>query len=618
MKHRNDIDGLRCIAVGSVVLYHCGFARFLPGGFVGVDVFFVISGFLITNIIAADMARGDFSIFKFYDRRIRRILPALFAVYAFVIVSSLIVMLPLELADVGKSMISSAFFVSNIYFYFTTNYFDASADINSVLHTWSLSVEEQFYIFLPIMLYCLAGLKSGARAAIVATLGIVSFVACVWIMRTDRDAAFYLVHYRAWELLIGSMLALGYPKRVTNVAVNNLLGAVGLCLIGGSVLLLTESDPFPGVSALPTCLGAALILYSGMSGQTVIGRLLSLWPIRFVGLVSYSFYLWHWPVWVVSNQIFRIGRFESVIVILISFVLAVISWRFIETPFRQKRGEAIVPGRTLGWGVGGLVVSSVLATGAIYLPLFRDIPPEVSQVASYLKYDAGQSYRSGRCFLTSGNTFDAYDKAGCLDISDSKQDVFLIGDSHGAQYYPGLSSDASVNVLQATASGCKPVVGATGEKRCTELMSYIFKEFLPSHHVDTIVLAGRWELSDIPALRATAGVLKASANRVVVLGPIVEYNIPLPRILAQDIYWRHAEDVSDYTRTDRRSVDSAIQKAVLGTNLEYVSVIDAVCPEGKCTLWSGIGKPLQFDYGHLTADGSKLVVSRIYNAILAR
>ncbi|CAM5762330.1 acyltransferase [Labrys miyagiensis] len=616
--HRNDIDGLRAVAVVSVVLFHCGFARYFPGGFVGVDIFFVISGFLITGIVAADIEKGRFSLVDFYNRRVRRIFPALFTVYAFVLAASFLILMPSEVSAVIRNTISSLLFVSNVNFYSQASYFDTSSDFNALLHTWSLSVEEQFYVFFPLALYALRKLPRRTVLIILAVVAAVSFVASAFMVQQDASAAFYLVQYRTWELLAGSLLALGVVPAVSSRLLSNILAVLGVALVAGSVLLLNNTSPFPGLGALPVCLGTCLLIHSGSSSQTIVGRLLSLAPVRFVGLISYSLYLWHWPVWVFGNQVHEahdvVGRLGY---IALSFVLAALSWKFIEAPFRTKPYRT-GPIRTLGYASLGMV--TVLIASLLVPPAasaYWRVPPQVEEVASFANYDANKSYRTGQCFLTSEfNKFSMFRQDTCLALSDSKPNYLLVGDSHAAHMYPGmLAVGKDVNILQAAASGCKPIFDTHGDKRCTDLVKFVFDEFLPRHRVDTVVFSALWVDSDLPGLLREIGQAKQYARRVVVLGPIVQYDIALPRVLAKSLYEKDEAIVAAHRRDAVPQTDRLFAGAVPKAGADYISVYDAVCPAGRCTLWTGDNKPIQFDYGHLTPEGSELVISRIASSL---
>jgi peptidoglycan/LPS O-acetylase OafA/YrhL len=287
LRYRADIDGLRAIAVGSVVLFHAGVPG-IAGGFVGVDIFFVISGFLITKIIRDSIQEDRFSLADFYDRRIRRIFPALFTVYFVTYVLGLILLMPGDLKALGKSLLSSAAFVANFHFYENVGYFDAPSITKPLLHTWSLSVEEQFYVLWPLAMIALARfVKPRYWLPIVLCSLILSLAYAEWeIWRDNASAAFYLPHARAWELMMGALLAIALPRLAFERRLCEGMVALGLVLIVGSIALLSEDRDFPGLNAVLPCLGAALIIAAGARGPTAVGRLRSNKPVVFHGLIS--------------------------------------------------------------------------------------------------------------------------------------------------------------------------------------------------------------------------------------------------------------------------------------------------------------------------------------------
>ncbi|MFC3695314.1 acyltransferase family protein, partial [Chenggangzhangella methanolivorans] len=331
MLYRPEIDGLRAVAVLSVLLYHA--AGLVPGGFVGVDVFFVISGYVITKTIAADLAAGSFGLWSFYERRIRRIAPALGVTILATAAASAAILLPIDLEAMGKSAIAAALMVSNMLFWGQAGYFDAAAQAKPLLHTWSLGIEEQFYLIFPLLV---AGLWRFARRAVVPVLAVLaaaSFAASIWHLPVDPDDVFYLAPYRFWELLIGALIALRPARALEGSA----FAFLGLGLIAGAVLLYDDKTLFPGLAALAPTLGAALAINGAREGMAA-ARLLAARPLVLVGKISYSLYLVHWPliVLVEYRQDARLDATEAWLVIAVSLVLAWISWHFVEQPFRAK------------------------------------------------------------------------------------------------------------------------------------------------------------------------------------------------------------------------------------------------------------------------------------------
>jgi len=298
LKYRPDIDGLRAVAVLAVLFFHTNIPGF-SGGFVGVDIFFVISGFLITSIIIREIQQGTFSIARFYERRIRRIFPALFPVMAFSVAAGFYLMDAKALNDFGKSIASTTLFSSNILFCHQSGYFDAPALEKPLLHTWSLAVEEQFYILFPL---ALAFIRQRAKERYLLWISLalsISLAASIWAVFAKPTQAFYLMQFRAWELLTGSLLALGVIPKPESARLQNALSALGLALVVYCIGFYSEKTLFPGQNAILPVLGAAMIIHGNGNdnkGNGVIGKLLSIRPLVAVGLISYSLYLWHWPI----------------------------------------------------------------------------------------------------------------------------------------------------------------------------------------------------------------------------------------------------------------------------------------------------------------------------------
>lgn len=612
IRYRDDIDGLRAVAALLVVAFHCGFAKFVPGGFVGVDIFFVISGYLITGIVQGEVQAGRFSLWQFYERRVRRIFPALIAVYVAVLLASFVLLFPSETAQQAKNAAASILFISNVYFYLGTDYFDSASRFNALLHTWSISVEEQYYLFFPPILALAYRRFRAALKPLVAVVLVTSLALAQGRVADDASAAFYLVQYRAWELMMGAALALGMVPAIRHRGVSEIVAGVGVAAIVGSTLLLDRDSVFPGLAAAPACIGAACLIWSGMTGRTLAGRALGRPPARFVGRISYSLYLWHWPLWVLVSQVHEIkSNTGRVAFILLSLLVAAISWRFVEQPFR-RRDPAVSPRRAVLAGVAAMLATLGFVVAIPFVArAYWQVPERIERVGQFIHYRAVPGPRTGQCFLTTHDTFAAFDRATCLRMAPDRPNVLLFGDSHAAHFYRSLAALDGINVLQANASGCRPVADPVGEARCTALMRHVTGEFLPRHRVDTIILSALWQDGDWPALERQIALVRPYADHVVVFGPIVEYDRALPRVLAQALYRRDPSIVDRHRLARRRALDRELAARVPATGATYVSVHDALCPNGRCTLWTDDGNPIQFDYGHLTLKGSQLVIDRV-------
>lgn len=530
MAYRPDIDGLRTVAVLPVVLNHAGVPG-IWGGFVGVDIFFVISGYLITGILARDLVLGRHSIAEFYRRRVLRIFPALFAMLALTTLVACVAMLPGELTRYARSLGATTLFGSNLLFWSETGYFEPAARLKPLLHTWSLAIEEQFYIVWPLALAWIGAKRPAGMKALVLATTALSLGYAIWQVAHGPSTAFYLLPARAWELSLGAGLAL-IPQRPSARWVNEALGLLGLGLIGWAMRFYTEAAPFPGAAALLPCGGAALLILTGGAG-TLAERALALAPMRFVGKISYSLYLWHWPVIVFAELALFLPRTLPVMAgeIVVSLVLATLSWRFVEQPFRV--------------GVSGWRTPRVLA-----------------------------------------------------------------GDSHGAHFWPGLSRHASeAAILQATRTGCKPVLYPAGVGgACGAFFRTLLGTWLPAHRVDRLMLAARWRPGDASLVEATLRDPAVRAAHPLLVGPVPQYATALPRLLV-------FADKRGEPRLPARAHDAQVfetdrllRAVAARTGTPYLSMVEHLCAPDGCRTWAARGVPMQFDYGHLTAQGSQVAV----------
>lgn len=613
MRYRADIDGLRAVAILAVVAFHLGITRFFGGGYVGVDIFFVLSGFLITRIVFDDIASQRYSITAFYRRRALRIFPALFVMLVATMAASLLLRSPRESHEVGDSVIAAVVFTSNLYFFFHSNYFDDKAISSPALHTWSLSVEEQFYILFPLLLIFMRGTTTRQKMWLLALAAAFSLIAAAVQMEMDASAAFYLVHCRAWELLLGGLVAIGLVPKLERQMHAEVVGSIGLGCIAYAVITYSNATPFPGVAALLPCVGTAAILHAGTGHVTWTGRLLSLPPMRYVGQISYSMYLWHWPLFVYYSDIYIVRSQDKFILLTLTFAFATASWWWVERPFRQTRLR-LSPRETLTLSAGAM--AACLLAAVVLGPIGSVLHPSSPRVDQLLA-EADDHRRGmmgvGVCFLTPEfNRLSDYQVAKCLAPAAGKRNVLIVGDSHAAHLVHGYrQAFPDIHFLQATASGCKPVVNPQGESRCTQLMEKVFREFLPSHRVDAVILSARWLPDDVEAAVTTARALAAYSPRMVISGPVPEYEPSLPRLLARAV--ERNKDPSTYANAHRSSLsldtDRIFRQQTMLRGVAYVSPYAALCNQ-LCTVLLDDGHPTQFDYGHLTESGSVYVAQR--------
>jgi peptidoglycan/LPS O-acetylase OafA/YrhL len=501
VRYRPEIDGLRAVAVIPVILYHAHLKAF-SGGFVGVDVFFVISGYLISSIILAELDVGRFSIASFYERRIRRIFPLLFVVLAASLAAGYLILLPHELSSLSSSMFKATLFWSNIGFFREAGYFDAAAESKPLLHTWSLSVEEQFYLWFPPLVAVVFRWRRKAVPYVVAAMIAGSFAWSMLALKREPFGAFFLPHYRAWELLLGVLVGFA-PALSGRAALRGALSLLGLACIAYAVLRFSEATPFPGKAALLPTLGAALFIWAESTGLTWIGRALASAPFVAVGLLSYALYLWHWPVLVFAHlyTVRPLTPSEVSGALILTGLLALASRYCIEEPVRRRR---VLPTRKGVFVLAGTCMlafcvvteSTVVADGfpsrlskptqdivAFTKPRGLEVcikPPKAERRPSWANCDVGIK-------------------------NEVVPNIFVWGDSHAQAWAPVVRKAARQLHTRATigaTASCAPLLGVgrirgpfdfTG--KCTRFNAGVAK-FLSAHEeYKTVVLIGRWGLA---------------------------------------------------------------------------------------------------------------------------
>jgi peptidoglycan/LPS O-acetylase OafA/YrhL len=490
--NRRDIDGLRALAVIPVVLYHFGFGAF-SGGFVGVDVFFVISGFLITSIIVREITAGRFSFVDFWARRARRIIPALSVMMLAVLLVGWIIMPANDYSQLGRAVRYQAMFASNILFMRQDGYFNPASDFKPLLHTWSLSVEEQYYILFPLLMVMLTRFLRHWRWMLFGLL-VVSFAVNVWTIKREPDAAFFLLPMRAWELLCGAMLAvIPAASRKWPAWMYQLVSTLGLCAVLYAIFGFDKYTRFPGWAALFPVLGATAMIWANGHASTLVGRLLSVRAMVGVGLISYSWYLWHWPVFVYANAISVDGMqaFEAAGWVVVTLVLAWMSWRFVELPFREKR---LLAGRKplLVAGLAALLVIGVAGQ------LVRDadgVPGRLSGQA--MQYAKARDWQQGQMECLLQRKSQDLRKVCRFGGDEHTPPVQLVwGDSHAAALKPAIEADAQrygIPVWLASLSGCLPILGHETRQQCQDFNQATLQS-IREHKIRDVVLAARWSL----------------------------------------------------------------------------------------------------------------------------
>jgi peptidoglycan/LPS O-acetylase OafA/YrhL len=658
--YRPDVDGLRAIAVCSVVLFHCGFWP-ISSGFVGVDIFFVISGYLIGGIILRDTKAGRFRLGHFYARRARRILPALFVVVTAACASGWFLLSASEYRAVGATAVSTLLAYSNFSFWRFQDYFVNGARFWPLLMTWSLGVEEQFYLLLPFLVLALRRYAWSTLLTVLSAATLASFGLALYWTRATPMAAFYLLPGRAWEFGVGIILAalemrFGpgwclFSDRWRQKTLNA-LAWLGLLLLAIGVTGFDESTPFPGLMAVLPVLGAALLLAA--QGSWVNQRLLSNKPIVFVGLISYSWYLWHWPFIsyvriIVPNTppTWLLATFAA-----ISFVIAVLSWRLVEIPFRRLR---LSPRRVLRSYAFALAIALVLPMA---IRLTGGFPERMDDDTKQLETLAADG-RGEKCLAWLENKINF--SGECVSVVATRPNVALIGDSHAAALAAGLRQLAAQQNLGYrifAASSCPPLLNVTVSSKqfsalmdvCAAFVPRVLKEITADPSVEYVVLAAMWyaPLADYryhyvdvraPAatingsellrqgLQSTIDLLTAAGKKVVIVtdSPTWSFN-PFRLELANSINLRKilaglmcidcpffSKDEAGLRYVANVDYQNTIRDLRLEThdNVRFFDIWDKFCDSNRCEFNAASSSLLFFDTNHLSINGSRLVASAI-------
>lgn len=496
IKHRLDIDGLRAFAIIPVVLFHAGWQSF-PGGYIGVDVFFTISGFLITSIILEDIKNNTFSYIAFFKRRIRRLLPMAMLINVLVLLCFYFYYPSVYYSDVAKAALASLFFVSNIFFWKEGgDYFGRNLEINPLLHTWSLAVEEQFYLVFPFLLILLFWIARNVVLKFVlfsAGIAVSIYFAVSFAPSIESVAAFYLLPPRMYELAIGALIALWifyWPQHQLRDA--KYLQEVGLLLIIIPVFLYDENTPFPSYYALLPCVGAAAVMFS-KSSKGIAGKILCSKIFVFVGLISYSLYLWHWPLIVLKNWVIQTESKNYIVdffVILAAIALSYLTYKYVESPFRNK--SLVTDKLLLKWTGVGFVSIAALTITMIIFGNSRFVDPTGKINSTYQKAIQATPYRLD-CLekVRRSSQFLPCTLPG--NNSSKGKRIFVWGDSHGSAFMPTLEKIAEKNQVQfANNSGCPPILNLKRTdlaQSCPEINQIIFDNIIEEQYDLVVFIA---------------------------------------------------------------------------------------------------------------------------------
>ncbi|RAN33860.1 acyltransferase family protein [Hyphomonas pacifica] len=644
-KYRADIDGLRAVAVSSVVIYHA-IPNLVPAGFVGVDIFFVISGFLIGGIIYGDTLDGSFSFANFYARRVRRILPALLAVVLATLLAGLFLLNTHAMKELTSQAFAALFGLSNVYFWDNSDYFATAAVYQPLMMTWSLGIEEQFYVVFPFLMFSL--IKLAPRGRIIALLVLigVSFALSIVAVQRAPVSAFFLLPPRAWELGIGVTLAVMHHEKwipQASRAVTDLISLVGFALVIASLFLFNHDTSFPGYAVLLPVIGTVMLIHAreGFFNRT----LLSWKPVVFVGLISYSWYLWHWPmmayVRIASDHSHTGGALLSVAAM--SFVVAVLSWRYIEQPFRARKLPNIPV------LVRYVTVLVAVAAVPVALRLADGVPQRIPH--SVVVAEKVRAEGRGTCLLS----FDQVWFDESLPCYPEGSRIALLGDSHASAAGVGLERYAAsegTTLAQFSKSGCAPLLGYSRPQQgslvyarnCADFVDGAWREIASDPDIDTVFIVGSWPserdrlfrpvvdekvLPPVESLEAVDRGLRALVSRlheanknVVLVGdvPRLDFN-PMERVISDGFVARRF--LRDFFGLGYKVKDGRVSSQALmpeydkvgeavrriaeeDERIAYYDLKQVFCEADNC-LYEKDGKPIFLDQHHLSAFGSRQV-----------
>lgn len=494
--YRREVDGLRAIAICGVILYH-NLPDVVTGGFLGVDIFFVISGFLISSIIYKEVDQGIFNLANFWERRIRRIYPVLLSLIIITLILTYFIYLPIDFQSVGRSVVSLSLAASNVYFWLKTDYFGPTAESNPLLHTWSLSVEVQFYFLFPFLILGVKKLGQKYLMVTLFTLLSISMLLHIFAKSDEFATAFFLLPHRAWELLIGCLLAtnlIGNSCRSVNRFFLEGLTAIGLLLILSSFFFLQGSRNYPLTTNLIPCVGTALIILSNTGRLTLLGKTFTLKPISYIGKISYSLYIWHWMFLVLGKyeSLNTLQYFEKLEVLTIAVIVSTISYHFLEQPFRRK--ILIQSQYSLFIFLAASLV--LLFSIGITINAKKGVPSRLNESILKKYQEAFEVKPVGCTFQNLNDNLSVCSKTAI----EKEPDIILWGDSHAGSIAPVFDDLATKNNVTVWRYACYPVLGVyradkedglNSSSSCANINNRFIK-YLEGHRIRNIVLASFW------------------------------------------------------------------------------------------------------------------------------
>ncbi len=633
-----EIQGIRAISIMAVILFHFG-VHFLPGGYVGVDMFFVISGFLITSMIAGELSRNTFSLVKFYKHRVIRLLPNLFVMIAATLIISYLVLHPYDFMQFAKSLQFSAIYLTNMVFAKQQGYFDMSRDVKPLLHTWSLSIEEQFYLIFPLLLIVLYKFKSHRITILLLIAGLSLYARFNYGQQHLPTEGFFSFAGRVWEFVIGALVALMPAALRQKLSGNEVLAMLGLLIVLASLLLLGEGLPHADMLLLLPCLATALLIACG--GGTRAGHWLSGKVLVFIGGLSYSLYLWHWPliVWL-HNVDHGLSRYAEIAVLLmLTVIVSYLAWKYVEEPFRNNRE------RFSGRQIGGLTllfaVFCISFGGYVYANKGMEdrfpnwVAVEKNLAAFDFKAVTGADQHYAAC--TIGDDVQANLRNCAFGDLKSNKRFLLLGDSHAYAASPAFNVVAQAKGMQgvvANLSGCPPIFGVSsydGAKNiCVEKFDERIKALIAAGGFEKVFLVSCWAaytegdpnnqpnhfISDVQTLSLDA----ASSKRVIEnhlqetitymqargIDVVLIQGVPLLPKVVQDLPVDFTQPLADVQRKNQFMHDYAKQHPSLVT----IDPMDVFCDDQVCRTRDE-GNVLYGDDNHISAAGAALLIKLI-------
>lgn len=617
MKYRREIDGLRALAVIPVIFFHAGFSLF-SGGFVGVDIFFVISGYLITSILINEIDSGNFSIINFYERRARRILPALFLVMLVSAPLAWLWLIPADMLDFAQSYAAISVFSSNLLFWKESGYFDVATELKPMLHTWSLAVEEQFYVILPVLLLLLWRFGTKVCVIVLSLCAVVSLLLAQWGSLQAPSAAFYLLPFRWWELAFGSLTAFYMAKHNSaglDPKFREAFCYLGLVLIGISLFSFDKHTPFPGFYALFPVVGTCLIILF-CTEQSWLGKVLGSRLLVGIGLVSYSAYLWHQPVFALLKHRLsaELNVAYTVLLVLFVFVLAYLSWRFVEQPFRNKQR------------INRSSIFSLALLGSLLIMLFGIVGHQTKGYSA--RYDNVLDERiTSFPRIDNGWCFYSVDTLSSLEVGEKGQHcllgkkgaakkALLFGDSFAGQYEPfwhKVANQLAVELNSVTTNWCFPAAGAgfsgplssPAYQQCQLNRAFLQQQ---AKDYDMVIVGGDWATvfneKELDAVQELIRWLSSEVKLVVIMPSPKRYDQNVNALYVRSVFFKQPFDLSTVSSVADESAVRAQQQ--LGQFAEQFSNVILI---NRSQLFAGDVSseqvPYSADGGHISIYGSE-------------